>query len=501
MIRRPVAALSGLVLAVFVAGLSSTIVANALPRVVTDLSGDATGYTWVVTAPLLAATASGPVWGKLADRTRPEPLVQASIALLGLGMALAGLAPTVGALVGLRVVEGVGAGGLVSLAQTVLAATVPPRELGRHMAYFTAAGAVASLGAPPLGGLLVATPLVGWRACFWVGVPVAGVALVLVRRALRVPGAVSRAGTVDWRGALFIPGGTGALLAWFSLGGVGYPWVSWRSGALLAAGLALVALAVRAERRGADPIVPPRLLRQRTIALSIVAWVAIGVPMIGAPVFLARYLQTARGYGPAASGALTVPMVLAVLSATVLCGRLVRRTGRCRPPLLAGAVAAVAGLALLGTIDRSTPLALLGGYLVLLGLGTGACSQNIVVLAQNALDRRDLGAGTATLTFFHLLGGAAGLSALGTVFAARLAAAGRAGAGSADAYAGATGTVFAIMAPVAAVALVAVLFIAETPLAPVRAGTSASGLSAAPSTTPVRADRSRRAPTPRAGSS
>ncbi|HEY3507221.1 MAG TPA: MFS transporter, partial [Actinocatenispora sp.] len=417
MTRRPAAALSGLVLAVFVAGLSSTIVANALPRIVAGLSGTSAGYTWIVTSSLLAATASGPVWGKLADRTRRKPLVQAAIGLLGLGMALAGLAPNVGVLIGLRVVEGIGAGGLVSLAQTVLATLVPPRERARHMAYFTAAGAVAAIGAPPLGGLLVATPVVGWRACFWAGVPAAVLALVLVQRTLHVPETVRR-GRVDWYGALFIPGGIAVSLIWLSFAGVAYPWVSWRSAALLATSLALVALAVRVERRGRDPIVPPRLLRTRTMALSVLAWVAIGVPMIGAPVFLARYFQTARGYDPATSGALTVPMVLATVATTVLCGRLVRRTGRCRPPLVAGTAGVVAALALLGTIDSSTPLVLVGGYLVLLGSGIGASSQNLVVLAQNALHPRDLGAGTATLTFFHLLGGAAGLSVLGTVFAA-----------------------------------------------------------------------------------
>lgn len=487
MTRRPATALSGLVLAVFVAGLSSTIVANALPRIVGDLHGTSAAYTWIVTSSLLAATASGPVWGKLADRTRRKPLVQAAIGLLGVGMALAGLAPNVGVLIGLRVVEGIGAGGLVSLAQTVLATLVPPRDQARHMAYFTAAGAVAAIGAPPLGGLLVATPLVGWRACFWVGVPAAVLALVLVHRTLHVPEAARRTGRVDWYGALFIPGGIAVSLVWLSFAGVAYPWVSWRSAALLATSLALVALAVRAERRGRDPIVPPRLLRHRTMALSVLAWVAIGVPMIGAPVFLARYVQTARGYGPAESGALTVPMVLATVAATVLCGRLVRRTGRCRPPLVAGTAAVVAALALLGTIGGSTPLALVAGYLVLLGSGIGASSQNLVVLAQNSLHPRDLGAGTATLTFFHLLGGAAGLSVLGTVFAALTA-------GSTGAAA-ATAVVFAIMALVAAVALVAVLLITERPL-PV-----AEPVPVSPSTTPRRADT--RTPTPprRAGSS
>lgn len=460
--RRLVAALSGLILAVFVAGLSSTIVANALPAIVRDLHGSAAGYTWIVTSSLLAATASGPVWGKLADRTRRKPLVQAAIALLGLGTALAGFAPDTGVLIALRVVEGVGAGGLVSLAQTLIAALVAPREQGRYMAYFTAAGGVASIGAPPLGGLLVGTPYVGWRACFWVGVPVAALAYVLVRRTLHEPGHARGTGTVDWWGALLIPGGIAALLLWFGVVGPMSGWLSWPSLGLLAVSAALVAAAVRVERRGADPIVPPRLVRRPTMVLSLVAWVAVGVPMIAAPVFLARYLQTARGYGPAGSGLLTVPMVLAVVVATAVCGRIVRRTGRCRPPLVVGASLLVAGLALLGTIGASTPLPLVAAGTVLVGLGTGACSQNIVVVALHSLDRRDLGAGTATLTFVHLLGGAAGLSLLGSVYATRTAAA------TPRAYGSATGTVFAVMAAVAVVALVAVCLLGRTPL-PARA--------------------------------
>jgi len=457
--RQLLTALSGLLTAVFLAGLSSTIVATALPRIVTGLGGTAGLYTWVVTATLLAATASGPIWGKLADRVDRIRLVQAAIGLLGLGMLLAGFAPTVPALIAVRVVEGVGAGGTVSLAQTVLASLLPPREQGRYMAYFTAAGAAASIAAPPLGGLLVTATPAGWRGCFWAGVPVAAAALLLVRRTLRVPYEPRPRRAVDWGGALLIPAGIGVLLCWLSITPSAFDWLSWPSAGMVGLSAALCAAAVRVERRAADPVVPPRLLRHRTIVLALVAWVALGVPMVGCPVFFAEYFQAARGYSPVSSGLLTVPMVVAVVGATALGGRILARTGRYRPLLLGGTATTVAGLALLGTLDGSTPLAVLGVGMLLVGLGTGAGGQSVVVVAQSALPRRDLGAGVATLTFVHLLGGAAGLSILGSLYAALTAT-----HPTAPRHASATATVFLAMALVSAAALVAAALIRAAPL-------------------------------------
>jgi len=457
--RRMLLAMSGLMLAIFAAGLSSTIVANALPTIIRDLRGTGSQYTWVVTSTILAATASGPIWGKLADRTGKKPLTQVSVALMSVGMLAAGFAPNTMLLIGLRAVEGVGAGGLIALAQTVIASIAAPRERGRYMAYFSAAGAAATVSAPSIGGVIVATPHLGWRWCFWAGVPITVAAMLLVHKTLRVP-LVTADTAIDWQGAALIPGGICLLLVWFTFAGTEFAWISWPSFALLSASVALIAVAVHVERSARDPIISPRLLRRRTVALAIVAWIAIGVPMISAPVFFAQYFQLARGYPPAESGVLTLPMVAALVASTAACGRMVRRTGRWKRLLVGGTTLVVVALLLLGTIDRSTPVPLLGAYMAILGLGIGASSQNIVVAAQNALARREMGTGTATLTFFHLLGGAAGLSVLGTVFATSVA-----GTISRTAYGNATAFVFLVTAAVAAVAVIAVLFIRETPLA------------------------------------
>lgn len=456
--RALLAAMSGLMLAIFVAGLSSTIVANALPTIMADLHGAANLDTWVVASTVLAATASGPVWGKLADRTSKKRLTQTSVGMLSIGMLLAGFAPSTAVLIGLRAIEGIGAGGLIALAQTVIACVAAPRERGRYMAYFSAAGAAATISAPALGGLVVDTPRLGWRWCFWIGVPIAVVAMILIQRTLHLSPTTADI-TIDWRGAALIPAGICALLVWFTFAGTRFAWISWPSAVLVAASLALIALAVRAERSVPDPIVPPWLVRRRTMLLAIVAWIAIGVPMISTPVFFAQYFQNARGYPPAQSGLLTLPMVAALVVATTASGRIVRRTGRWKALLVAGTTLVVAGLLLLATIGRSTPVPVVGTYMAILGMGVGASSQNIMVAAQNALSHHEMGTGTATLTFFHLLGGTAGLSVCGTIFASSLA-----GSISPNAYSSATESVFLLTAAVAAVAVVAVLFIRESPL-------------------------------------
>lgn len=489
--RAVLQAMSGLLLALFVVMLSGTVVTNALPPLVVDLDGSQDQYTWVVAASLLTLTVSGPLWGKAADRASRTALLKLAIALFVVSSALAGLAPTIEALIVFRAVEGVGAAGVVALSEVVMASMVSPRQRGRYMGYFGAVGAVATIGGPLVGGLVVDAPALGWRWCFWLAIPFAVVAWILVGRTLdlAVPAARAR---IDWGGALLIPSGVGVLLVWITVADTGPGWVSWGSAALVLSGAALLAVAVSAERRAADPVVPPRLLRQRTFLAAVVAIAAIGVAVVGTSVFFAQYFQIARGLTPTASGMAMIPMMAALLLATTVAGRFVTRTGRLRGPLVCGAMLLVAGLALLGTIDRTTPLGLVGGYLVVMGLGVGMCVPNLLLAVQNTLRYGELGVGTATFTFFHSLGGATGVAVFGAVFGAQLTAllqdrlprvAGGevvtgAGAASLDldrmspqtrtvieqAYADATGSMFLVGAAVAAIALVAVCCLRTTEL-------------------------------------
>ena len=268
--REVLEALSGLLLAMFVAMLSSTVVSNALPRIVTDLEGSQTGYTWVVVATLLAMTATTPIWGKLADLFSKKLLVQSALVIYSIGSLLAGFAPNMEVLIGARVVQGLGVGGLTALVQVVIATMVPPRERGRYSGYIGAVFALATVSGPLIGGLIVDSPL-GWRGCFFIGLPVAAVAFVLLQKTLHLP-VVKRKVSIDYLGATLIVAGVSILLVWVSLAGNQFEWVSATSALLVALGVVVIAAAVYVEARVAvEPIIPLRLFRDRTTSLATAA--------------------------------------------------------------------------------------------------------------------------------------------------------------------------------------------------------------------------------------
>ncbi|MDP5181239.1 DHA2 family efflux MFS transporter permease subunit [Blastococcus sp. BMG 814] len=492
--RQVLEALSGMLLAMFVAFLSSTVVSNALPTIITELRGTQNQYTWVITATLLASTASTPIWGKLADLFSKKLLIQLSIVVFIAGSMLAGLAQSVDTLIAWRVLQGLGLGGLQALVQIAMAAMISPRERGRYSGLLGAVMAVATVGGPLLGGLLVDTSWLGWRWCFYVGVPFAAVALVLLQRTLHLP-VTRRDVTIDYLGATFLTAGVSALLIWVTLAGGSFGWASVETALFLGgAALAVVAFLVT-EVRAAEPIVPLRLFRDRTTALAIIASVAVGMAMFGSTVFLGQYLQISRGYSPTEAGLLTIPMVGGLLISSTVSGLLITRYGRWKAYLTAGSVLVVAGFALLATIDHETGMVPFSAFLFVLGVGIGMSMQNLVLAVQNTVAARDLGAASSAVAFFRSLGGTIGVSVLGAVLsnhvgdliregmvrspgAAEAAAAGGGDVGLADfadapapvqelirlSYGDATGRVFLISAVVALVAVLAVLFIREVAL-------------------------------------
>ncbi|MGY2077099.1 MULTISPECIES: DHA2 family efflux MFS transporter permease subunit [unclassified Blastococcus] len=492
--RQVLEALSGMLLAMFVAFLSSTVVSNALPTIITELRGTQNQYTWVITATLLASTASTPIWGKLADLFSKKLLIQLSIVIFIVGSMLAGLAQSVDTLIAWRVLQGLGLGGLQALVQIAMAAMISPRERGRYSGLLGAVMAVATVGGPLLGGLLVDTSWLGWRWCFYVGVPFAAVALVLLQRTLHLP-VTKRAVTIDYLGAALLAAAVSALLIWVTLAGSSFAWASVETALFLGgAALAVVAFLVT-ELRAAEPIVPLRLFRDRTTTLAIIASVAVGMAMFGSTVFLGQYLQISRGYSPTEAGLLTIPMVGGLLISSTVSGLLITRFGRWKSYLTAGSVLVVAGFALLATIDHETDMVLLSFFLFVLGVGIGMSMQNLVLAVQNTVAATDLGAASSAVAFFRSLGGTIGVSVLGAVLsnhvgnlirggladipgAAEAAAAGGGDIGLADladapapiqeliriSYGDATGRVFLISAVVAVVAVLAVLFIREVAL-------------------------------------
>ena len=413
--REVLEALSGLLLGMFVAILSSTVVSTALPEIIADLGGSQSSYTWVVTSTLLALTVSTPVWGKLSDLFDRKLLVQLGLGIYVGGSLLAGLSQSTGMLIAFRVVQGLGVGGLTALVQVILADLVSPRERGRYAGYLGAVFGVGTVIGPLLGGIV--TDSFGWRWCFYIGVPFAIAAFVVLQRTLHLPRKPRRDVSIDYLGATLIAGGVASLLIWVSLAGQQFAWGSWQTALLVALGVALCTGAVWVERRVREPLVPLRLFADREVVLAVIASIAVGIAMFGTTVFLTQYMQIARDKSPTESGLLTIPMVAALFASSMIIGRLVTRTGRYKGFMVLGASLLTVGLALMGTIDETTNLAEIGVFMAIVGAGVGMVMQNLVLVVQNSVRREDMGAGSSLVAFFRSLGGAIGVSVLGAVLA------------------------------------------------------------------------------------
>ncbi|MGJ0387060.1 MFS transporter [Paenarthrobacter nicotinovorans] len=489
--RQIMEALTGLLAAFFTAILSSTIVANALPTIMSELKGTQTDFAWVITAALLANAATTPIWGKLADLFDKKLLVQLSIIIFVAGSVMAGLSETIPLLLTARVIQGIAMGGLTALAQAIIGSMIPPRDRGKYSGYMGAVMAVGTAGGPLLGGFIVDSPL-GWRWTFFVCVPLAVVALILLQITLKIKH-IKRPAKIDWLGSILLTSGVSLLLIWVSFAGNPeyYDWVSWQSALMVGGGVALLALLVFVETKVAQPIIPLKIISERTTALAIVASVAVGIAMFGSSTFLGQYFQVARGATPTEAGLLTLPMIAGNLIGSVASGILISRFGKWKRFLIAGSVLLIGGLAFAGTMDHTTELWIVAIYTGVFGLGLGMLMQNLVLAVQNTVQAKDIGTASASVAFFRSVGGAIGVSVLGAIMSNHvkdLAVEGMAAAGipvqggasgaSMDladmpapiadimraAYGDATAQIFLISAIISVVALLAVLFIKERPL-------------------------------------
>ncbi|MBT2397456.1 MFS transporter [Streptomyces sp. ISL-100] len=417
--RQIMEALTGLLLGMFVAMLSSTIVSNALPEIIRDLDGTQSAYTWVVTAALLSMTVTTPLWGKLADLFSKKLLVQIALVIFVIGSALAGISQNTGTLIAFRVLQGIGTGGLVALSQIVIAAMIPPRERGRYAGYIGATFAVATVGGPLLGGVITDTDWLGWRWCFYVGVPFAAIALVLLQKTLKLP-VVRRKVKIDWLGAFFLAASVSLLMIWVTLAGDNYDWISWQTYAMVGGSLVLGLIFILVETKASEPLIPLRFFRNRTIALTSFASLFVGVAMFGSTVFLSQYFQLARDKSPTMSGVMTIPMIAGLFISSTVSGQIITKTGRWKGFLVGGGVGLVAGLGLLSTIKYDTEYWQVAVYMAVLGLGLGMMMQNLVLASQNQVEPAELGAASSLVTFTRSLGGAVGVSALGAVLSSRI---------------------------------------------------------------------------------
>lgn len=411
--REVFTAISGLVVGMFVAVLSGTVVSTSMPVIIADLGGTQAQYTWVITASLLATAVSTPIWGKLADLMDRKILVQIALILFTVGTVIAGFSTDTNMLIAVRVVQGIGVGGLMSLVMIAVALIISPRERGKYMGVVGGIMALGTIGGPLLGGLL--TDAWGWRSNFFVGVPFAIIALILLQFTLHLPKPAKAKVSIDYFGIVLLAVGVSTLLIWVSMGGSQFEWDSATSIALIVgAGVALAAF-IAVEFFVKEPIVPMSLFRNRTFTLSVLASIAIGVSMFATSVFLAQYFQLARGATPTESGLMTIPMIVGQMGASIIIGQLVSRFGKWKAWMVFGSILSVIGVSLMATLRYDTPFTLVAIYMFVLGAGLGMVMQNLTLIVQNDTPPTQLGAASSNVNFFRTIAGTIGVTIMGSI--------------------------------------------------------------------------------------
>ena len=408
--------LVGLLSGLLVAMLASSIVSTSLPRIAGDLGGGQGTLTWIVTATLLAITVSTPIWGKLSDLLSRKALLCAALVLFVAGSLLAGFAPEPLTLIVGRALQGLGAGGLLSLVQIVMADIISPRERGKYMGLFGAVMAFGTIGGPLIGGLV--TDVFGWRWNFFASAPIALFSLVIIFFTL--PAHVGRGrARIDYVGALLITLGISGVLVWVTLGGSLFAWDSPTSWLTLGASVLVLVLAIVVETKVPEPILPIDLFRNPGFVLTVVASASVGVATYGAAVFMSQYLQLARGSSATDSSLAALPQLIAVTIASTVVGALISRSGNWKRWMVFGACCQTVGMAVLGTITTQTPMIVIWVCMALVGTGIGSIMQNLVLMAEINVSARQLGVASAGVVFFRTLGGAIGVAGLGALIQAR----------------------------------------------------------------------------------
>ncbi|KAB8196262.1 MFS transporter [Nonomuraea phyllanthi] len=410
--------MSGLMLAMLTSMISTSVVGTALPTIVGELGGQ-DQYSWVASATMLTMTVSTPLWGKLSDLFGRKLLFQTALGLFVAASLVAGLSQNMGQLIAARAVQGLGVGGLSALAQVILGDIVSPRERGRYSGYMGAVFGISTVAGPLLGGFLVDSDWLGWRWCFYVVVPFAVVSFIVIQKVLKLP-KVKRSTSIDIWGATTITASASGLMLLLTLGGVEFEWNSFWTYFLAAITLLMLALAVVAERTARNPILPPRLFRNRTFVLTSLASLFVGMAMFGAMIYLPQYLQIVKGLSPTESGLMTLPMVIALFVSGVVSGKIVTATGRWKIFPVVGLLIVATGLFMLSKLHVDSSEWLIGFDVAVLGIGLGLTMQMLILAAQNGSELRDMASTTSGVSFFRSLGGAVGVAAFGAILTNRL---------------------------------------------------------------------------------
>jgi EmrB/QacA subfamily drug resistance transporter len=407
---RILAIMSGLMLGMLLAALDQTIVATALTRISHDFHRPDL-YSWVVTSYLLTSTVTTPLYGKISDLFGRKQIFEFAIIVFLIGSALSGLSTSMYELIIFRGIQGLGAGGLMSLAMSIVGDVIPPRDRGRYQGYFGAVFGFASVIGPLVGGLLVEHA--SWRWVFYINIPLGVVALVVINRVLILDHVVRRP-KIDFAGSGLVVAGVGLFLVAVQTAGNATK-ITGRSAVLGVAGLVLIGALLWWETKASEPIIPLQMFKNRVFAVCCVLGLITGAVMFGAIIFTPQYLQTVRGVSPTISGLRLLPLLAGMLIFSIVSGRLISRTGHYKVFIVGGTLTLAIGTALLTLIRVDTGTLEFSIILFVVGSGLGLFMQNLVIATQNAIPRNELGVGTSAITFFRTLGGAIGASVLGAI--------------------------------------------------------------------------------------
>lgn len=414
--------LSGLMTGLLLAALDQTIVSTALKNIVEDFNG-LNHYTWVVTAYLLTSTASTPLYGKISDLYGRRIVFQFAIVTFLIGSLLAGASTSMTQLILFRGLQGLGAGGLMALTFVIIGDIVPPRDRGKYQGYFGAVWGLSSVAGPLLGGFFSDSGeflgITGWRWIFYINLPFGIASLIITSAVLHIP-RIKREHSIDYLGAVLMVVGVTSLLFAVSVFGPEDGWQDWHTLFSSGAGLILLVIFLLWESYAKEPIIPLSLFKNHTFSITSALGAVIGAGMFGAIVMIPLYMQVVKGYGATEAGLKLIPLMLGIVSTSIISGKAISKSGKYKRFPIAGTAIMTLGLLGMATLQAQSPYWQLALFAVVVGVGLGLAMQTIVIALQNAVDFKDMGIATSSNTFFRSLGSVFGTAFFGAVLTNRL---------------------------------------------------------------------------------